>query len=228
MINAAAIIVLGLLLNQSTAAVPHEIDPVLFWMRQLSIGFALSGIVITLFLVFAQRHLGETVLKAFCVGALMVLPLLLLGTGGVMTLEQAKRVEFCQSCHLTMGSFVEDMRNPESDTLAARHSRHRWIPEAECYRCHTSYGMFGDIKAKAKGVEDVLKYYTRSYQIPIRLRKPYVNSDCLKCHERTPKFIHSAWHAELLPQLRSGEFSCMDCHGPAHAEQVSDENSVNR
>lgn len=148
--------------------------------------------------------------------------------GNLVSLEQAKKVEFCRSCHRTMGVFVDDMQDPNSETLAARHGRHRWIPEAQCYTCHTSYGMFGDLQAKMKGLHDVYKYYTRTYKIPVRLRAPYVNADCLKCHERTPKFVHSEGHAEILAELRRDEFRCVDCHGPAHAEQVTDENSLGR
>jgi nitrate/TMAO reductase-like tetraheme cytochrome c subunit len=127
-----------------------------------------------------------------------------------------------------MGTFVDDMRDPNSETLAARYCRHRWIPEAQCYTCHTSYGLFGDVQAKMKGLNDVYRYYTHTYKVPIRMHVPYGNADCLKCHERTPKFVDSAYHAELLAELRSGEFSCVDCHGPAHPEQVTDESSLGR
>lgn len=200
----------------------------LFWLYRLSIGFALAGVVTVLFLVFTQRRLGETVLKTLCVGGFVLVPLLLLGMGGIVSLQQAKKVEFCRSCHLTMAAFVDDMQDRHSESLAARHFRNRWIPEDQCYMCHTSYGMFGDVRAKMKGMSDVYKYYARTYEIPIRMRGSYANADCLKCHERTPKFVDLEHHAELLPQLRSGEFSCVDCHEPAHAEQVAGENSLPR
>lgn len=213
---------------QAPAPIPHEVDPVIVWLSRLSVSSGLVGVVIVLVLILAQRRLGDTVLKALCIGGFVFLPLLLLAMANIVSLAQAKKVEFCRSCHRTMGAYVADMLNPTSDTLAARHARHRWIPEAQCYMCHTAYGLFGDVRAKMKGLEDVYKYYARTYEIPIRLHAPYPNSDCLKCHEGTPKFVGQENHAELLPQLRSGEFSCVDCHGPAHAVQVTSENSFGR
>lgn len=228
MSNCGAVISTLFLQSQAVPVVPHEVDPVLFWLVRLSVGSALVGIATVVFLVLAQRRLGETVLKALCLGGFVFLPLLLLGMGGIVSLEQAKKVEFCRSCHRTMAAFVDDMQDPSSETLAARHGRNRWIPEDQCYRCHTSYGMFGDVKAKMKGLSDLYKYYTRTYEIPVRMSTPYANADCLKCHERTPKFVDLEHHVELLAQLRSGEFGCVDCHGPAHAQQVADENSLGR
>lgn len=211
-----------------TPAVAHEFDPVLYWLIRLSIGSALAGIVTAIILVFTQRRLGETVLKALSLGGFVFLPLLLLGMSSLVSLAQAKKVEFCRSCHRTMGAFVRDMEDRNSETLAARHARHRWIPEDQCYLCHTAYGMFGDVKAKMKGLEDLYSYYSRTYHLPVRMHAPYPNSDCLKCHEHTPKFVELEHHVELLPGLRSGEFRCVDCHGPAHAEQVTNESSLRR
>lgn len=213
---------------QPVAPLPPEVDPVLLWLQRLSVGSAVAGIAVVLFLVVTQRRLGDNFLKAVCVGVYVLLPLLVIAMGNIVGLEQAKKVEFCHSCHLTMGFFVNDMQDPNSQSLAAQHYRHRWSPEDQCYACHTSYGLFGDVKAKRKGVEDFFRYYTGTYEIPVRMHTPYVNAECLKCHERTPKLINSEYHSELLPQIRSGEVRCIDCHGPAHAEQVSHEGSVSR
>lgn len=213
---------------QPVAPLPQEIDPVLLWLQRLSVGSAVAGLALVLFLVVAQRRLGENLLKACCVGAFVLLPLLVIAMGNIVGLEHAKKVEFCLSCHLTMAFFVHDMQDPESQSLAAQHYRNRWSPEDQCYACHTSYGLFGDFKAKRKGAADFFKYYARTYRIPIRMHSPYANAECLKCHERTPKFVNSEYHSELLSQIRSGEVRCIDCHGPAHAEQVSHEGSLSR
>ena len=207
-------------LVQPVAPLPQEVDPVLVWLQHLSFSSALVGIVLALFLFVAQRRLGDNVLKTLCIGEFVLLPLFVIAMGNIVGLEQAKKVEFCRSCHLTMGSFIRDMQDPNSQTLAALHYRNRWSPEDQCYACHTSYGLFGDVKAKMKGIEDFFKYYTGTYEHPVRMHTPYVNAECLKCHERTPKLVGSEYHAEALPQIRSGELRCIDCHGPAHAEQV--------
>lgn len=208
-------------LVQPVAPLPQEVDPVLIWLQRLSLGSALAGIVLLLFLVVAQRRLGEILLKVLCVAAFVLLPLLVIAMGNIVGIEHAKKVEFCQSCHLTMGSFIQDMQDPNSQTLAAQHYRNRWSPEDQCYACHTSYGLFGDVRAKLKGIQDFLKYYSRTYELPVEMHTPFVNPHCLKCHERTPKFVDSEYHAPLLAEIRSGQVRCLDCHGPAHAEQVS-------
>ena len=213
---------------QPVAPLPYEIDPVLVWLQRLSLGSALAGILLGLFLVVARRRLGETSLKWLCMGQFVLLPLLVVAMGNIVGLQQAKKVEFCQSCHLTMGFFVEDMQDSSSQTLAAQHFRNRWSPEDQCYACHASYGMFGDVRAKWKGLQDFLKYYAKTYELPVQMHAPYRNAECLKCHERTPKFAESEYHVDGLAEIRSGELGCLDCHGPAHAEQVISENAHGR
>ncbi len=201
---------------QQAGDVHVNVDPVLVLLRQLSVGSAIAAVLLVLFLIFFQRKLTEGLLKLLAFVGLLVLPMVSLALGNVVGLEQAKKVEFCGSCHLTMSGFVNDMRDAQSTSLAAMHFRNRWIPDAQCYTCHASYGMFGDVQAKMAGLSDVYKYYTRTYKIPVRMHKPYQNSECLKCHENTPKFVDSESHVDLLPAIRAGEFSCVDCHGPAH------------
>lgn len=206
---------------QPVAPLAQEVDPVLIWLQRLSVGTAIAGTVLVLFLIVAQRRLAESFLKWICVGTLVLLPALVISMGNIVGLQHAKKVEFCQSCHLTMGHFIKDMQDPGSQTLAALHYRHRWSPDDQCYACHTSYGLFGDIQAKRKGVEDFFKYYARSYSLPVRMHRPYINADCLKCHERTPKFVDSETHRGSLAEIRGGDLRCIDCHAPAHAEQVT-------
>lgn len=206
---------------QPVAPLTQDVDPVLAWLQRLSVGSAVAGTVLLLFLIIAQRRMAESFLKWMCVGTLVLLPVLVIFMGNIVGLQHAKKVEFCQSCHLTMAHFIKDMQDPGNQTLAALHYRHRWSPDDQCYACHTSYGLFGDIQAKRKGVADFFKYYTRTYDFPVRMHSPYKNADCLKCHERTPKFVDSETHSQILPEIRQGDLRCIDCHGPAHAEQVA-------
>lgn len=213
---------------QPVAPLIQEVDPVLVWLQHLSIGSAVAGIALVLFLIVAQRRLSENFLEWMCGSTFLLLPMLVIAMGSIVGLQQAKKVKFCHSCHLTMGPFIKDMQDPDSQTLAAQHYRHRWSPDDQCYACHTSYGLFGDLQAKRKGVVDFFKYYTRTYSLPVRMQTPYVNTDCLKCHERTPKFVDGESHGEFLVEIRSGDLRCLDCHGPAHAELVTYEDSVSR
>jgi hypothetical protein len=116
-----------------------------------------------------------------------------------------------------MKSFVDDMKNPQSASLAALHYKNRYIPDNQCYNCHTSYGIFGTVEAKKEGLTDVYKYYTRTFHSPIKMRHPYPNHDCLKCHAGSAKWLAS--HEDYKDSLFSGQATCMQCHAdsnPAH------------
>ena len=146
-----------------------------------------------------------------------ILPVVSSGVGTVLVFERAERVEFCQSCHLTMKAYVTDMKNPKSESLAALHYKNRYIPDNQCYICHTSYGIFGTVQAKKEGMHDVWVYYTRTFKLPIKIRHPYPNTDCLKCHAESVKWL--SVHDDFKAGLFSGETSCLQCHGaanPAH------------
>ena len=56
-----------------------------------------------------------------------------------------------------MQSFVDDMRDPKSESMAAVHFKNKYIPDNQCYVCHTSYGMFGTVEAKMSGMIDVYR-----------------------------------------------------------------------
>lgn len=210
------------------AAIAGETDPVLIWLQRLSVGSALAGILLLVVLLIIQRRLSENLIKIFSLAGIVILPLVSLAMGNLVGLQQAKKVEFCGSCHLTMGTFVADLRNPDSTSLAAKHFRNRWIPEAQCYTCHASYGLFGDVQAKMAGLGDVYKYYTHTYKYPIALHEPYQNAECLKCHEHTPKFVNSETHGQGMDAIRSGEIKCIECHGPAHILEETHESRLRR
>lgn len=149
-----------------------------------------------------------------------ILPALTSGFGTILVFERAEHVSFCLSCHLTMQPFVDDMRNPKSDSLAALHYKNGYIPDDQCYVCHTSYGMFGTVKAKESGMMDVFEYFTHSYHFPIKLREPYPNTDCLKCHAGSVKWRSD--HAPYAEAIYAGKMKCLQCHGMEHpAHNVS-------
>lgn len=146
-----------------------------------------------------------------------IIPALTSGFGTVLVFGRAEHVSFCLSCHLTMQPFVDDMRNPKSNSLAAIHYKNSYIPDDQCYVCHTSYGMFGTVQAKESGMMDVYKYFTRTYHKPIKLREPYPNTDCLKCHAGSVKWQTD--HAPFKDAIFAGQMKCLQCHGqetPAH------------
>jgi cytochrome c nitrite reductase small subunit len=198
-----------------------QFDPVEDYSSKFLTGVLILGIALLLFnlIRYRGRILGS-VSVALLVAGIVVIPLgsVLLGT--LLVFQRAERVDFCLSCHLTMKPYVDDLRNPKSTSLAALHYQNRYIPANQCYECHTSYGMFGTVEAKEAGLIDVYKYFTMTFHLPIRMREPYPNTDCLKCHAESVKW--AAFHQDFKEALFAGEMKCMQCHrdtNPAHTLQ---------
>ena len=193
-------------------------DPVERAAARFLVVLAIIGAGVTIYSLLKYRGtaVGPVSWVLLIAGAVAA-PLLITGGGTILVFERAERVEFCASCHLTMKSFVDDMKDPKSHSLASLHFRNRYIPDNQCYSCHTSYGLFGTFEAKKQGLNDVFRYYTRTFHLPITMRQPYPNHDCLKCHAGSVKWIAS--HEDYKDSLFSGEATCMQCHAdstPAH------------
>ena len=90
-----------------------------------------------------------------------------------------------------MTPFVQDLRDPASETLAATHFKNRYIQDHHCYTCHSDYGLAGTLSAKLGGLGHVWRYTTGSYTLPIKIAKPYSNTQCLQCHGASQKFLKS-------------------------------------
>lgn len=178
----------------------------------------LIGIGMVLWSLFRYRGRDVGPISwGFLIAGTSVFPMILWGIGTILVVERVKTVQLCGSCHLTMKSYVDDMMNPKSNSLAAVHYTNRYIAENQCYECHTSYGMLGTLEAKKQGLIDVYRYYTHTFQLPLRLSHPYRDGDCLKCHAGATKWI--AAHEETEQRIFEGKLSCMQCHAetnPAH------------
>lgn len=125
------------------------------------------------------------------------------------SLNEMKRVEFCQSCHV-MTPYVAGIKNPETSAISTMHYQNNWVPqETACYSCHTSYSMFGPVKAKFNGLKHVWVNYVTGPPENIELYEPYANSDCLHCHAASRSFQLEESHEEM-------EDSCLDCHDAGH------------
>ena len=152
--------------------------------------------------------------------AFIVLPLGAVFLANYHTFEGVHEVRACANCHVML-PMVNDMRDPASETLAARHFKNKWIAENQCYQCHSDYGLGGDLEAKMTGFRHLARYTTRTYQEPIVSRVKFNNNNCLHCHEGTPKWVAIESHVEMLKDFTSNQATCIDCHGEAHptAEQ---------
>jgi len=148
--------------------------------------------------------------------SLGIFPLLLLAVGNFAVLEYAKEVRFCGSCHRTMKVYIDDLHNPKSQSLAALHSQHRVAPGSECYSCHANYGVNGTFEAKLTGLQDVYIYITKSYHLPLKMRAPFENTLCLKCHNGAKRYVALQAHLTLAELFRTGKMLCASCHKRAH------------
>jgi nitrate/TMAO reductase-like tetraheme cytochrome c subunit len=181
---------------------------------------------------FAELSTGEhvsvgiAVLSAAALGkllafaALVAAPVAVVGVANYHTFVGVHEVDACNRCHV-MRPMVNDMMDPNSDTLAARHFKNRWIPKDQCYACHSDYGLSGDLAAKMEGFRHLARYTTRTYTEPIRYRGVFDNDNCLKCHADMPKFEAVPWHHGVKELLGDNEMSCLNCHGLAHPTRAA-------
>ncbi len=198
------------LADQSIIAL--ERDPVEHYGSRILGSLLILGICLLLYSLI--RHKGRATRPGswgLLVLGVGILPVISVAFGGMLVLERAARPEFCGSCHMAMKAYLEDLRDPASDSLAAIHYKNRYIPTNQCYVCHTSYGLFGTFQAKVAGIIDVYRYYTGTYSFPIRMRTAYPNDDCLKCHAGAVKWIRT--HRGLGEAVFRGETGCQQCHG---------------
>jgi mono/diheme cytochrome c family protein/nitrate/TMAO reductase-like tetraheme cytochrome c subunit len=189
------------------------------WAMVLTIG--LSGLILICIFLSLVIHRGrQTEGSALWLHLLSlgICPLLLLAVGNFSVLEYAKEERFCGTCHLTMKPYIDDLYDGKSRSLAALHFQHRFARGTECYSCHANYGVHGTFEAKMMGLQDVYKYVTRTYHLPVKMRAPYENMLCLKCHSEAKRFVAAfgGVHLKLSDQLRTGLIKCAGCHKPAH------------
>ena len=193
---------------------PHDIAE--DWAKAFALVSLFGAAALIIWTLLARRaRLGEpdTQWMLFVGVCLLPLPISLLGTA--VGMEQSKNVDFCSSCHV-MRPFVDDLEDLESDTLAAAHFKNRYIQREHCFRCHTNYGIFGTLQAKAAGMGHIWKESTGTYELPIKLSQPYNYAICLDCHGQAVRFQEVEMHHDTLDQVLSGEMGCGDCHGLAH------------
>jgi hypothetical protein len=139
--------------------------------------------------------------------------------GDIMVLQDSKQVEFCGSCHVTMGPVVEAMRS-DVDTLAAMHYQHGRISHQDaCYQCHSGYGIWGTTHAKRAGIMHMINTVTEKYDFPLQHRGEFDIASCLNCHAGSTPFRESLMHQdpEIQEALISGQIGCAGtCHPAAH------------
>jgi len=213
-----------LLLAQSMP--DFQYDPVEYWASKiLAWGLVVAILVVLYALLRVYRGQAQGfAIKGLLFAGIVLLPIFTVSTGMLLVFVRAERVEFCGSCHRALRTFVDDMQDPECEGLAAIHFKNRYIASNQCYECHTSYGLFGTFRAKVAGIVQVSRYYVGTYEVPLKMLKPYSNDDCLKCHAASVKWLSHQVHTPegMGEALFDDEVSCMDCHGVAHHADESE------
>lgn len=181
-------------------------------LRYLGGGLALVCLAALVACTVLRKKLLTETYHRLLFGVFVLLPVVLSSALGAV-LEETKSVQSCASCHV-MEPFVKDLTDPASGTLASAHFRNKWIPENQCYTCHTSYGAHGTLAAKLGGLRHWWLYVTRTWAEPIRYNGKYPNANCLVCHGSTPKYDAVPTHRKNAAALSGDQKSCASCHAP--------------
>jgi nitrate/TMAO reductase-like tetraheme cytochrome c subunit len=157
--------------------------------------------------------------------AIFILPLLAGSMGVSEHVEHSKRTEFCLSCHI-MEPYGKSLYVDSKDVVPAAHFQNARIPrEQACFTCHTTYTLFGDYKAKLKGLRHIYIAYLG--------KSPYNNRECLHCHAGARSFEEHKIHnkGDNMEQIKSNQLSCLDsgCHDTIHGvKDLKDQKFWNR
>ena len=206
------------------------------WAESITVVIGILVLIIVIGNIIFQRRLSPVANNALRLLGLCILPVFLMLFGSFATFEGSRRVEFCASCHSAMSMYVDDLKDGNSETLAALHYKNRYIQEAHCYNCHVDYNLFGTVKGKITGLKHLYYWVSGSPTArgiqQIELYGYYSNQTCLRCHAGSKKFleadegVHLENAPELLKKSADGEpgLSCLECHAPAHPSLEEKEN----
>jgi nitrate/TMAO reductase-like tetraheme cytochrome c subunit len=151
---------------------------------------------------------------------LCIFPLFVLPFGNFTIFEYTKQERSCAACHSSMDPSVNDRTASDGKSLAATHYQDRFAPGEECYTCHANYGVHGTFSAKVLGLNDAWRELTGTYSVPIKMRQPFPNMLCLKCHNGARKFMKEDSHTDaggvVAKDLLTDKTRCTECHVPGH------------
>lgn len=148
--------------------------------------------------------------------AFLVLPVLATAVGLSAHVEHSKTTQFCLSCHV-MEPYGRSLYVDDSAWLPAQHFQNDRVPrDHACFTCHTDYTLFGDAKAKLRGLRHVWVYYIAGVPDKIELYEPYNNRECLHCHAGARSFEENDLHRDIRAELGSNATSCLECHDMTH------------
>lgn len=159
--------------------------------------------------------------KMFAFVAVVVIPVGVGVAGLSEHVERSKTVSFCTSCHV-MQQYGASLHIDDLDHVPAKHWQYSRVPrETACFACHTDYTLYGDYKAKLRGLRHVWVQYLGHVPDKISLYTPYNNRECLHCHEGSRSFVDAVTHKSepgRLDAIRANRTSCLTkgCHDVVH------------
>ncbi len=188
-------------------------------MPSIEQGFAAFVLVIIALIAAIARRAGPFHArggKALAFAAFFLLPICATVSGLAVHVEHSKSTEFCLSCHI-MEKYGTSLHLDDQGHLAAAHFQNGRIDrEQACFTCHTTYTMFGDYKAKLKGLKHIYVNYLGHAPAKIKLYEAFQNRECLHCHGGARSFESQSDHQDLRGELTSSKTSCLECHSPVH------------
>ncbi|HZS08011.1 MAG TPA: NapC/NirT family cytochrome c [Blastocatellia bacterium] len=179
------------------------------------------SIVLIAIIVFRPSITATRGGKVLAFVALLVFPVLAGGMGVSEQMEHSKTTGFCLSCHV-MEDYGKSLHIDDRSFIPAVHFQNGMVPrEQACFTCHTNYTMYGDLRAKLRGLRHVYAQYLGTVSQPIKLYTPYNNRECLHCHLGSRSFEEGATHnqdPQTLPKLKANQLSCTtsECHNLVH------------
>jgi hypothetical protein len=184
---------------------------------------AVPAIVLLLIALVRGRFPGGRLIGGGIAGAAWLLSLFAYLLGALHLTEEAKRVEFCGSCHETMPPLVASLSS-EEESLAAIHYQRGAVSRVEaCYTCHSGYAIWGTVSAKRAGLGHMWRTLTHDYEFPLEHKGPFNIDSCQNCHAGTRAFREVEDHRdpELAQAMFDREIGCTgDCHPAAHPESA--------
>ncbi len=163
--------------------------------------------------------------RVLAIAALLGLPAIVTGGVADAQLEKSKSTEFCLSCH-EMEPWGRSLWIADREHLPAVHFQDRLVPrDSACFTCHTDYALFGDVRAKMRGLQHLWAHFTSPPQGPedIALYEPFENRECLHCHGGARAYLEVSDHEDVADDLVSGDVSCLDCHDAIHSVDELDQ-----
>lgn len=179
------------------------------------------SIVLVAVLVLRPAITSSRAGKILAFLALLVFPVLAGGMGVNEQLAHSKTTAFCLSCHV-MEDYGKSLHVDDRSFVPAIHFQNNLVPrDNACFTCHTDYTMFGDYKAKFRGLKHVYANYIGKPSNPIKLYTPFNNRECLHCHLGSRSFEEGEAHTkdpQLLTSIKENRVGCTTsgCHNIIH------------